>query len=100
LYEYFYNKNSIEIEHYNNDSASSSVASSSLMATSAVYILDLKGKHLISRDYRGDIPNNVIDKFVKHVVKADEESSIKPVFEDGGYSFAHVKYSNLYCMLY
>ena len=67
------------------------------MSTSAVYILDLKGKHLISRDYRGDIPHNVIDKFVKRVVKEEDEVSIKPVFEEGGYSFVHVKHSNLYC---
>lgn len=34
------------------------------MVLSAIYILDVKGKVLISRNYRGDIDNNVIDKFI------------------------------------
>lgn len=67
------------------------------MSASAIYILDLKGKTLIFRDYRGDIPHNVIEKFVKIVVKEAEEDDIRPVFEDGGYSFCHIKYRNLYC---
>ena len=31
------------------------------MACSAIYILDMKGKVLLSRNYRGDIENSVID---------------------------------------
>ena len=34
------------------------------MACSAIYFLDMKGKVLISRNYRGDIDNSVIDKFI------------------------------------
>ena len=34
------------------------------MACSAIYFLDNKGKVLISRNYRGDIENSVIDKFI------------------------------------
>ena len=34
------------------------------MVLSAIYILDMKGKVLISRNYRGDIENSVIDKFI------------------------------------
>ena len=34
------------------------------MVLSGIYILDMKGKVLISRNYRGDIENNVIDKFI------------------------------------
>ena len=34
------------------------------MACSAIYFLDSKGKVLISRNYRGDIDNSVIDKFI------------------------------------
>ncbi len=64
---------------------------------SAIYILDLKGKTLIFRDYRGDIPHNVIDKFVKRVIKEEEEEDVRPVFEEGGYSFCHIKHMNLYC---
>ena len=34
------------------------------MACSAIYFLDNKGKVLISRNYRGDIENSAIDKFI------------------------------------
>ena len=34
------------------------------MSASAVFILDLKGKVLIARNYRGDIPMSEIDHFM------------------------------------
>ena len=37
------------------------------MVCSAVFIMDLKGKILISRNYRGDIPMSVSEKFTKHL---------------------------------
>ena len=39
------------------------------MACSAIYFLDMKGKVLMSRNYRGDIENTVIDKFIGQLVK-------------------------------
>jgi hypothetical protein len=38
------------------------------MACSAIYFLDMKGKVLISRNYRGDIDNSVIDKFIGEIL--------------------------------
>ena len=37
---------------------------SEIMACSAIYFLDMKGKVLVNRNYRGDIENTVIDKFI------------------------------------
>jgi len=34
------------------------------MTLSAIYLLDMKGKVLVSRNYRGDIESNLIDKFI------------------------------------
>ena len=34
------------------------------MACSAIYFLDMKGKVLMCRNYRGDIENTVIEKFI------------------------------------
>lgn len=62
---------------------------------SAVYVLDLKGKVILYRSYRGDVPANAIDKFVDYVVD-EEESNIKPVFIDNGVTFVFVKHTNLY----
>jgi hypothetical protein len=38
-------------------------------ACSAVFILDSKGKLLISRNYRGDIPMSVAEKFANRVME-------------------------------
>ena len=40
------------------------------MPASAIYLMDLKGKILLSRNYRGDIPMSTSDKFTKHMSAA------------------------------
>lgn len=44
-------------------------SSSSKMVASAVFITDTKGKVIVSRNYRGDIPMSVIERFVDFVVR-------------------------------
>eukprot|EP01147_Barroeca_monosierra_P009430 gene9430-1672_t len=51
------------------------------MSASAVYVLDVKGKVLISRDYRGDLPWNSIDKFFPLVIDAEEEGNPSPIVQ-------------------
>ena len=57
------------------------------MACSAIYFLDMKGKVLLHRNYRGDIENTVIDKFIgknfKFVLQLD--STFKWVFIKQGF---------------
>lgn len=43
------------------------------MSSSAVFILDVKGKVLISRNYRGDMDLSVIDKFMPLLMEKEEE---------------------------
>ncbi|TPX71423.1 hypothetical protein SpCBS45565_g01076 [Spizellomyces sp. 'palustris'] len=43
------------------------------MVASALFILDLKGKVLISRNYRGDIPMSAVEKFMPLILEAEEE---------------------------
>lgn len=38
-----------------------------MSAISAIYVLDQKGKVLISRDYRGDVPQQCVDRFVQFI---------------------------------
>lgn len=66
------------------------------MSMSAVYILDLKGKNLISRNYRGDIESSVIEKFLPLVLEQEEESVISPIVVWGAVTFVYIKYNNLY----
>ena len=66
--------------------------------TSAVFILDLKGKLIISRNYRGDVPMGPVpDKFVAAVVSQDD-SQVRPVFWDleSGVGYAWIKYGSVY----
>lgn len=67
------------------------------MVLSAVFITDLKGKILISRNYRGDIPMAASAKFTQYVQEKDD-SEQRPVFTEDGYTFVYVKHNNLYLM--
>ena len=50
------------------------------MVASAVFITDLQGKAIISRNYRGDVVmNKVIERFATYLVDVEEEAK-KPVF--------------------
>mmetsp|Transcript_27721 Transcript_27721/g.58042 ORF Transcript_27721/g.58042 Transcript_27721/m.58042 type:complete len:459 (-) Transcript_27721:1437-2813(-) len=87
------------------------------MVASAIFITDLQGKSIISRNYRGDVPSlgKSIDRFAKYLSETPEEQQ-KPIFftnSDGdlffeenveaapassssGESYVYVSISNLY----
>ncbi|KAL2917367.1 AP-1 adaptor complex mu subunit Apm1 [Polyrhizophydium stewartii] len=68
------------------------------MVASAVFILDLKGKVLISRNYRGDIPMSAIDKFMPLVLEVEEEQQTpSPIISsDDGINFLYIRHNNLF----
>lgn len=66
------------------------------MAISAIFILDLKGKVLISRNYRGDMDMGKIDKFMNLMMEKEEEGLITPIFRLNNLSFIWIKCNNLY----
>jgi hypothetical protein len=50
------------------------------MVASAVFITDLSGKAIISRNYRGDVPlTKAIDRFAKYLDEVDDDAK-KPIF--------------------
>jgi hypothetical protein len=95
------------------------------MTLSSLYILDLKGKVILSRDYRGDVPSNIYETFFPIVLEheavdviqgngtslhssihgtdhlsdmMDETNEVKvPIFWHEGVGYAYVKVNNLYC---
>ena len=67
------------------------------MTASAVFILDVKGKVIISRNYRGDVPMNCVERFSGHVLEADEADE-RPVWLEHGTTYVYIKYNNLYIM--
>lgn len=67
------------------------------MPASAIFITDQKGKVLISRNFRGDIPMSTSDKFAEHLVK-DDAFSRSPIILDDGITFIYISHSNLYLL--
>ena len=69
------------------------------MACSAVFVLDIKGRVLISRDYRGDVPMTAPERFIRLLNDADRDAEPAPIFmDDDGTTYAFVQYSNLYLL--
>lgn len=67
------------------------------MSSSAIYVLDVKGKVLISRNYRGDnIDSTAIDKFMPLLMEKEEEGMITPILQANDCTFAYIKTNNLY----
>ena len=66
------------------------------MSASAIYILDTKGKVLISRNYRGDIEMNVIERFMQLLLEKEDESQLSPIFQHGDVALVYIKYNNVY----
>ncbi|KAK2087353.1 AP-1 complex subunit mu-2 [Saguinus oedipus] len=66
------------------------------MSASAVFILDVKGKPLISRNYKGDVPMSKIEHFMPLLVQREEEGALTPLLSYGEVHFLWIKHSNLY----
>ncbi|KAK2086487.1 AP-1 complex subunit mu-2 [Saguinus oedipus] len=66
------------------------------MSASAVLILDVKGKPLISRNYKGDVPTSKIKHFMPLLVQWKKEGALTPLLSYGEVHFLWIKHSNLY----
>lgn len=75
-----------------------------IMVASAIFIMDLKGKVIVSRNYRGDIPMNVAERYFCVVeivlvyvcrfamyIQERDEMELRPVFTDEGITFVYIK---------
>ncbi|KAK7911234.1 Adaptor complexes medium subunit family protein [Apiospora marii] len=66
---------------------------------SALFFLDLKGKTLLARNYRGDIPMSAVEKFPVLLSDAEEESSaVPPCFSHEGVNYLYIRHNNLYLL--
>uniref|UniRef100_A0A914M285 MHD domain-containing protein n=1 Tax=Meloidogyne incognita TaxID=6306 RepID=A0A914M285_MELIC len=66
------------------------------MACSAIFFLDMKGKVLISRNYRGDVDLTIIEKFIPFLVDMEEEGKLTPIVDVADAIFVFIKYNNVY----
>lgn len=67
------------------------------MVTSAVFITDHKGKPLIYRNYRGNIPLSITDEFQRILIENDE-SELRPILVDKGITFVFVEHNDLFLL--
>lgn len=66
----------------------------------AVAILDVKGKSLIQRSYRDDVPPSCVERFLPLTLDMEEENQqVTPCFSDDGINYMHIRHNNLYCEL-
>ena len=61
---------------------------------SGIYLIDKKGKVLVQRRYRSDIPSSTYDVFNKAMKKVDHVTA-KPIFTEKGMTFCYTKHSNI-----
>lgn len=64
---------------------------------SQIHFLDIKGKQLLSRDYKGDIPANTIDQFPLLLLELENaDDGYKPFLHHQGVNYIYIQHNNLY----
>ncbi|XP_011624524.1 AP-1 complex subunit mu-2 isoform X2 [Amborella trichopoda] len=68
-------------------------------AASALFLLDIKGRVLVWRDYRGDVSALQAEKFfTKLIEKEGDPESHDPVVYDNGVTYMFIQHNNVYLM--
>ncbi|ESW97063.1 hypothetical protein KL918_000674 [Ogataea parapolymorpha] len=71
---------------------------------SVVYFLDSKGRPLLSRDYKGDIPVSAVERFPYLLInnstnsESFDEGSARPVLYDNGINYIYLMHKNLFVL--
>ncbi|KAG5391805.1 hypothetical protein IGI04_021768 [Brassica rapa subsp. trilocularis] len=69
-------------------------------AASALFLLDIKGRVLVWRDYRGDVTAAQAERFFSKLIEKEGDSeSNEPVVYDNGVTYMFVQHSNVYLMI-
>lgn len=67
---------------------------------SQIHFLDIKGKLLLSRDYKGDISPHAIEKFPLLLLDLENEenddANYRPFISDQGINYIYINHNNLY----
>ncbi|GFH11275.1 Mu1-adaptin, partial [Haematococcus lacustris] len=68
------------------------------MAISAIFFLDVKGRVIVHRDYRGDISPKYAERFMTKLTELEENSKLTPIIADEGVSYIYLQSANLYIL--
>lgn len=64
---------------------------------SQIHFLDVKGKPLLSRDYKGDLPASTVEKFPLLLLEVDDDdANYRPFVHDNGVNYVYIAHNNLY----
>ncbi|CAJ0927662.1 unnamed protein product, partial [Mesorhabditis belari] len=66
------------------------------MSVSGIFILDLKGNVVVSRNYRGDVEMGCIDRFMPLMLEKEDEGKPSPVITDRETTYIYIKHMNLF----
>lgn len=67
---------------------------------SAVFFLDKKGKPLLSRNYRGDVPMSSVDAFPMLLMEAEDElQAAPPCLSRNGVNYSFLSHNDLYVLV-
>ncbi|GHP11311.1 AP-1 complex subunit mu-2 [Pycnococcus provasolii] len=66
------------------------------VARSPVFVLDAKGKPIISRDFRGEVAYSCVERFNMRVAEMESENiPVPPIFLEEEVSFCHISHNNV-----
>ena len=66
---------------------------------SAIFFLDKKGKPLLARNYRGDVPMSAVDTFPMLLMEAEDEASVvPPCLSHDGVNYLYLSHNDLYIL--
>ena len=52
----------------------------------------------MSRNYRGDIDVDCIEKFMPLLMEQEDEGRTSPIIQKGELSYIYIKHMNIYCL--
>ncbi|ODV93060.1 hypothetical protein PACTADRAFT_52180 [Pachysolen tannophilus NRRL Y-2460] len=65
---------------------------------SSIHFLDIKGKPLLSRDYKGDIPSSALEKFPLLIIEQEQSNNGVPILNDQGINYIYILHNNIYIL--
>ncbi|CAD8105829.1 unnamed protein product [Paramecium sonneborni] len=69
-----------------------------MFGISSIYILDQKGRVLITRQYRNELPANIHETFNKKLLEFDEYTQKPVMIDKDGYTYIFIRHNNLIFM--
>ncbi|XP_066352267.1 AP-1 complex subunit mu-2-like [Miscanthus floridulus] len=69
-------------------------------AVSALFLLDIKGRVLVWRDYRGDVSALQAERFFTKLLDKEDDSEVHSpvVYDDAGVTYMFIQHNNVFLL--